>query len=124
MRACFCLFAVTCLVFAGFGFAHIGHVPPPDDPPAIGDVMNDVMKPGLLRKAMGGEATDEEKLQILDMFIALTEHEPPQGDAEAWKARTTQLMTDYAKLLVGREGAVDALQTSSNCKSCHDVFKP
>ncbi len=124
MRSCFCLMAVASLLFAGFGFAHLGNATAPDDPPTISDIMKEVMKPGMLRKAMNGEATDEEKIQILDVLITLTEHEPPQGEADAWKARTTQLMTDYAKFLVGREGAAEALRTSSNCKSCHNEFKP
>ena len=118
-----CLAAIASLMFAGLGLAPVAD-PPAKDDATISDVMNDVMKGGLLRKAMSGSASDEEKMKVLDMFISLAESDAPQGDADEWRAMTQKVLTDYAKVLVGREDAGKALRASTNCKACHDKFKP
>jgi Tfp pilus assembly protein PilF len=86
--------------------------------------MTKVMKGGALKKVMAGDASNEEKMMVLDMFISLSESEAPKGDAAEWKAQTGQVMNNYAKFLVGREGAAEALKAATNCKACHDKFKP
>ncbi len=111
------------LLLAGFGFAPLDEPSSPDDV-AIKDVMQQVMKGGMLKKVMSGNASDEEKLIVLDMFISLSESEALQGDADEWKDQTGAVMTSYAKFLVGREGADEALKAATNCKACHDKFKP
>ena len=118
-----CFAVVAGLLFTGLGLAPVAD-PPARDDASISDVMNDVMKGGLLRKAMTDQASDEEKMKILDMLISLSESEAPQGDADEWNAMTQKVLTDYAKMLVGREDAGKALKASTNCKACHDKFKP
>lgn len=121
-----CLLAVASLLFVGLGFApgFAPTDPPANDDATISDVMNEAMKGGLLRKSMGDEGTAEDKLRVLDLLISLSENDPPQGDADEWKAMTQKALTDYARFMVGREGAAELVQASTNCKACHDKFKP
>ncbi len=114
---------VAGLLFTGFGFAP-GAEPPPRDDVEIKDVMQEVMKGGLLRKAMKDDASLEDRMRVLDMFVSLSESEALKGDADEWNAATSDVLTSYAKFLVGREGGAEAVKAATNCKSCHDRFKP
>src|SRR5437899_2930082 len=59
-------------------------------------VMQKAMKGGLCGKVASGKADDAEKKQLVEYFTALTKLEPPKGEADAWKTRTTALL-DAAK---------------------------
>lgn len=78
----------------------------------------------LTKKVLGGKATDEEKLALLDLFVSLTENEAPKGDAASWKTFTTTAAIAAAKVAVGRDGAIDELKAATNCKKCHDAHRP
>lgn len=90
----------------------------------IKDVMKKAMKDGLLKKVAGGEATDEEKKELLDMFISLVENKPPKGEMESWHNLAGASALAAAKMVVGREGAADELKAATNCKACHSEHKP
>lgn len=78
---------------------------------------------GLLGKIQGGKATDEEKKQLLDLYIDMVEGEPKKGDPGEWKMAAGAAMMSAAKVVLGREGAVEELAKTSDCKSCHSKFK-
>jgi hypothetical protein len=111
------------LCCVGLGFSYPARVTE-NDKASIADVMKTGMKGGLNRKVISGEATNEEKLQFLNLMIDLVENDPPQGDAAEWKSMAGLAMMNAAKVVVGREGAGEALKEAINCKSCHDKFKP
>ena len=93
----------------------------------VKQVMGKTMSPKgakLNKKVIGGTATDAEKLELLDLFISLTENSPPKGDAESWKEFTNSVTMAAARVAVGREGATDELKAATNCKKCHDAHKP
>lgn len=93
----------------------------------VKQVMGKAMSPKgdqLNKKVLSGKATNEEKLELLDLFISLTENDPPRGDQASWVAFTSAAMTAAAKVAVGREGAMDELKAATNCKKCHDAHKP
>ena len=93
----------------------------------VKEVMGKTMSPKgdkLTKKVTGGKATDEEKMELLDMFISLTENDPPKGDEASWKNFTNSATIAAAMVVVGREGATDQLKTATNCKKCHDAHKP
>ena len=77
----------------------------------------------LFNKVVGGKASAEEKLKLVDLLIDLVENEPAKGDATEWKMAAGTTMLAAAKVAVGREGAVDELKAAGNCKACHDKFK-
>ena len=113
----------VCCVGLGFDYPS-APIAKKEEPKSISDVMNAAMKGGLNRKVISGEATDEEKLEFLNLMIDLVENDPPQGDAAEWKNTAGLVMLTAAKVVVGREGAGDALKDAANCKRCHDIFKP
>ena len=88
------------------------------------EIMKEAMKGGLLKKVASGDATDDEKKLLLDMFISLVENKPPKGDMESWHNLAGSSALAAAKVVVGREGAMDELKAATNCKACHSQHKP
>lgn len=118
------LLVVLAAVVVGAAGAMVAELPTRKDPLSIGEIMEKAMKGGLAKKVASGKADDKEKLELLNLMIDLVDNEPPQGDANEWKMAAGKAMMDAAKVVVGREGAGEALGKSINCKACHDVFKP
>lgn len=94
------------------------------EPTPIPEIMETAFKGGLAKKVAAGEANDQEKRELLSLVIDLMENDPPQGDPVRWKTMTGKLMTDAAKMVLGREGAGEELTKSMNCKACHEHYKP
>ena len=93
----------------------------------VKQVMGKAMSPKgdkLNKKVLSGEASDKEKLELLDLYISLTENDPPSGDKASWNKFTSKAAMAAAKVAVGREGATDELKAATNCKKCHDAHKP
>ena len=78
---------------------------------------------GLLKKVLGGQASDEEKKQLLDAYISLVEGKPGQGEQSSWQLLSGKAALAAAKVFVGREGAIQELEAATNCKACHSVHK-
>jgi hypothetical protein len=89
----------------------------------IKEVMKNAHKDKLLNKVLGGEASQEQKLVLLDHYISLVECEPPKGDMDSWQNLAGRLALASAKVAVGREGALAELDKAKNCKVCHDAHK-
>jgi hypothetical protein len=91
--------------------------------------VKEVMKAGfagnssLCKKVTSGEASDEEKKQFLDLLIDLVENNAPKGDETEWKMQSGTALVAAAKVVTGREGALEELGAAVNCKACHDKFK-
>jgi hypothetical protein len=100
-----------------------------EDAPKAKHTIKEVMKLGhkkgesLLEKVTSGEATAEEKQQLLDLYISLVECEPKKGDASSWQKLAGGAALAAAKVVVGREGAVDELKKASDCGACHKLHK-
>lgn len=78
----------------------------------------------LLSKVKGGEASDEEKDQLLDLYLDLFESEPPMGEQEGWMMLSGRAVLAAAKVAVGRPGAEELLGEATNCAECHKAHKP
>lgn len=113
------LAAIVC----GTGFAWVNESARPDDPKSIKAVMKAAMKSGLAKKVAEGQASEKEKMEILNLMIDMVENEAPKGDATEWKMMAGTAMMNAAKVVVGREGAGEAFGKSIDCKACHDKFK-
>jgi surface antigen len=83
----------------------------------IKEVMQKAMKGGLCGKVAKGEASAEEKKQLIELFTALAANKPPKGDDASWKEKTKALL-DAAKADDGK-----ALAKAANCKACHSEHK-
>lgn len=81
-------------------------------------------KGNLLERIKAGKASKEEMAQLIDFYRALTMHEAPKGDQEAWKKRVTELYNASVALGKGDTKAMEALRTASNCKACHSEHRP
>ena len=113
--------AIAAAVMVNFsGAADKGDAKKDDAKPkhSIKNVMKKCMKGGLCKKVAGGEASDEEKKLLVEMFTALAANKPPRGDADSWKAKTSALV----KAATANDGA--ALKKAANCAACHKVHKP
>jgi hypothetical protein len=73
---------------------------------------------------IGGQATPEQKQQLLDLYISLAENKPPRGELAAFRDKTRLIVLAAAKIVVGREGAADELGKATNCAACHKDHKP
>ena len=87
-------------------------------------VMKKAMKEGLLKKVASGKATDKERLELLDLFVSLTENKAPKGEAASWNKYAAGAAMAAAKAAVGREDAAKSLKAATNCKACHTAHKP
>ncbi len=90
----------------------------------IKQVMQEAHKKGALKKVLGGAASQQEKLELLDLYISLVENEPPKGDLESWHRLAGGVALAAAKVAVGRDGATAELKQATNCGACHKVHKP
>lgn len=91
----------------------------------IKEVMQQAHKKGdsLVEKVVAGEASNEEKLKLLDLYISLVENKPKKGDEASWQTLAGGAALAAAKVVVGREGALEELKTATNCAACHKVHK-
>ena len=91
---------------------------------SIKAVMENAHKAGLLKKVLDGQATQEEKLTLLDHYVSLTESQPPQGSPEGWREKSNAVVVAAAKVAVGRDDGTGLLKAATNCAACHKEHKP
>jgi hypothetical protein len=89
----------------------------------IKEVMKAAHKDGLLKKVTDGHADKKEKEKLLELYTALWDNTPAHGEKGSWTEKTGALVVAAAKVVLGQDGAMDALKAASNCKACHDVHK-
>lgn len=121
MRKTFGL-AVAIVTLSGIGAWAMSFQPKPEAK-SIKEVMKIAHKDGLLKKITEGNASDSEKKELLDLYIDMLEGTPPKGETNDWHLKAGLATISAAKVVLGREGAVEELKSSTNCKSCHDQFK-
>jgi surface antigen len=111
---------VAAMMVCGGGAMAVINAPAPK---TIKEVMKIAHKDGLMKKVAGGSASDEEKKQLLDLYIDLLEGEPKKGDKAEWKTIAGATVVSAAKVVLGREGATDELKKTTDCMACHSKFK-
>jgi hypothetical protein len=91
---------------------------------SIKDVMQKAHKGGLTKKVAKGEASAEEKQQLLELYQALAASKPPRGDEEAFKQKAAELVAAAQDAVDGKEGAADKLNAIfMKCMGCHSAHK-
>ena len=90
---------------------------------SVKEVMKIAHKDGLLKKVQGGSASDEEKKQLLDLYVDMAGGEPKKGDKAEFVAMSNALVASAAKVLLGKEGAMDDLKKTSDCMACHSKHR-
>ncbi len=113
MRKVFSLLAIVALVTTTWMAASAAEKPKH----SIKEVMKIALKGPLNKKVADGNATEDEKKQLIELYESLAAATPKKGDADSWKEKTSALLA-AAK---GTDGK--ALLKASNCKACHDSHK-
>ena len=91
----------------------------------IKEVMEQALKGNKLnKKVLSGDASEKEKLELLDLFVSLVENKAPKGDQASWQKFSGSAALAAAKVAVGREDALKELKTATNCAKCHKEHKP
>ena len=75
-------------------------------------------------KVADGKASEAEKKSFLELVTALSKNTPPKGDADAWKEKTTALVSAAQGAVKGDEDAASSLSKLANCVACHGQHKP
>jgi cytochrome c553 len=81
-------------------------------------------QPSLLKKVVDGNASDEQKKQLVEYYEALAKNKPEKGSEDDWKKRTATMLTAAKKVAKGDDEARPQLGRAVNCKSCHQLHKP
>lgn len=87
------------------------------------EVMKDAHKSGLIKKVVGKTASDEERDQLVELYIAMAQNDAPKGSQKDWKILTSRLVVAAADAAEDPEN-VDALKKVTNCGACHKAHKP
>ena len=70
-------FVAGAVVLQSIAWAQDAEAPKPKH--TIKEVMEQAHKGGLLNKVAAGEATADEKTLLLDLYVSLSENDPPRG---------------------------------------------
>jgi hypothetical protein len=118
-------FAVAVLAVAGFaGLSVRGEA---DDNPKY--TTKEIMKTahdkdeGILGKVMAGKASDAEKKELVELYVALGKNKPEKGGDKSWKAKTDALVTAATEVKDNKDGATKTLGVAADCRACHTVHK-
>ncbi len=88
----------------------------------IKQVMKKAHKDGLLKKVISGKADEDQRKELADLYVALSQNRPPKGSIDDWKQRTGVMVSD-AKAAVENPKAGKALAKATNCGACHKLHK-
>ena len=113
---------VAAVVFGGGVMAVNNNLVAPKTIKEVMKIAHD-KKDGLLKKVQDGSATDEEKKKLLDAYIDLLDGEPKKGETADYLVKANALVVGAAKVVLGREGAMDELKKASDCMACHSKHK-
>jgi surface antigen len=89
----------------------------------IKDVMVTAYKEKLAKKVMQGEATQDEKQRLLNLYEALAHSAPPRGSQVSWKRKTEALVNAAQAAVEGHENAPILLKRTMECGACHTSHK-
>lgn len=90
----------------------------------IKKVMKAAMKDGLCKKVASGKGDPGDAEKLLEMFTAMSKLEPPRGEADSWKEKTSALVAAAQECVDDKEGAGAKLGAAASCKACHSAHKP
>ena len=75
------------------------------------------------KKVIGGNASEKEKIQLLDYAISLYETQPKKGDPASWTKLTGNLVAAAAKVAIDPKAGTASLGKALDCKACHNKHK-
>jgi hypothetical protein len=88
----------------------------------IKEVMKKAHKDGLWKKVASGDAGKEDREELAELYVALSENKPPKGDEKDWKKKTSA-MVKASKAAVKNAEDGKKLTKIVNCGACHKAHK-
>lgn len=80
-------------------------------------------KNSLANKVASGNASEEEKKTLVQLYSDLAKNTPKKGSPEGWKEKTEAVVKAAKDVEAGKEGAATALKQAINCMACHKEYK-
>jgi hypothetical protein len=90
----------------------------------IKQVMETAHKEKLLNKVADGKADKDEKKELLELYVALSQNKPPKGTLKDWKKRTGAMVAAAKAVVAGKKGAEKKLGATVDCMACHMRHRP
>ncbi len=77
------------------------------------------------KRILKGSANEGRSGQNFVEYISkVTQNDPPQGDPDGWKKKTTALLIAARALQAGENDALAQYAKAANCQACHSVYRP
>jgi cytochrome c556 len=98
-----------------------------DDPKySVQTIMKAVFKgeDSVNKRILKGKASKEDLDKLVEYVSVLPQNDPPQGDPDGWKKKTTALLTAAKALQAGGGDALAQYTKAANCQACHSVYRP
>ena len=98
-----------------------------DDPKyTVQQIMKAVYKgeDSVHKRIIKGTATKEDLAKLVEYVSVLPQNDPPQGDADGWKKKTTALVDAAKAMQAAKDGALAQYTKTANCQACHSVYRP
>jgi len=78
----------------------------------------------ICKQFLTGKASEADIKLLLVGYEDLGKNDPPKGDKDGWKKKTTALLAAAKDLAAKKDGAMDAYKTAVNCMACHSEHRP
>ena len=81
-------------------------------------------KESFLANILAGKGSDDDLKKLVSAYEVMAAQKPPMGDEANWKTLTAAALTAAKDAQAKKDGALDRLKAATNCKACHEPFKP
>lgn len=92
----------------------------------IAEIMKEAHGKGrksLLNAVKSGNATEEQKKELLSLYEDLARYKAPHGEQAHWEKLNKELVHAARRVAEGKEGALKELDKASNCAGCHSAHR-
>jgi hypothetical protein len=76
------------------------------------------------KRVSKGKGTQADYDKLVEYLSSLPLNDPPQGDADGWKQKTTAVLNAAEALKEGKADALAQFNTAVNCQACHRIYRP
>ncbi len=104
----------------GYAASHANYFAPRH---SIKQVMRKAHKQGLLKDVLNGDANNEDRRELLSLYLDLAANTPPKGKPRSWRDKTTAIVNAARAVAEGDPRGTRALKNAVNCGSCHREHK-
>jgi len=120
-----CIVAAGCLAALAIGVSLVrGEDAKPK--PTIKEIMKNDNKgdDSIVKQIIAGKGTPEEVARLQADYKLLPDLDPPRGDHDSWKAKSTALLEATDALKLDDKASIAKFKDAVSCKQCHSVHKP